>query len=171
VAASPATARRRTFDARGSYDFLVADLAERVATSGRPVILCHHINLDRWTTVACDPAAAEPVPGAARLDWDPCDVHAFYRALAGYNVVAILYGHTHGRKVFKWDGKSATAKEGIEVFNVDDASHFKGPAHGVLHYHLTDVGMTVREYATKDHWETAGWTAAWKVPLKIPAKV
>jgi cytolysin (calcineurin-like family phosphatase) len=169
VGGSPATRRKRTFEAYESYDFLVTDLADRVGQSGRPVILCHHINLDRWTTVACDPAAPNPVPGAARLDWDPCDVHAFHEALAGYNVIAILYGHTHGRKIYKWDGQTATAKTGIDVFNVDDASHFKGPAHGILHYHLTDTTMTVREYSTKDHWKTAAWTQAWTMPIKVPA--
>jgi hypothetical protein len=164
VGASKETTRKRFFNSLDSYDFLLSDLKEKVGDSGRPIVLCHHIDIARYTG-PCDPTAPLP-PG--RTDWDPCDVHAFYKAIQNYNVLAILYGHTHVRNVYQWDGLSAKAKTGIHVFNCDDAAHFRGGAHGILHYHLSDTTMTVREYATKDHWKTAGWTQMWKVPIKLP---
>jgi cytolysin (calcineurin-like family phosphatase) len=162
VGGSKETARRRRYNALGSYDFLVADLKQSVGDGGRPVVICHHVDLARYTG-ACDPDA----PFEPKNEWDPCDVRAFHEALRAYNVLAILYGHTHVRKVFRWDGRSVTAATGLDVFNTDDASHFKGPNHGILHFHVTDERMTVREYATKDHWQTGAWTQAWSKPIGV----
>jgi hypothetical protein len=69
--------------------------------------------------------------------------------------------------VFQWDGKSAKAETGINSFNCDDAAHFRAGAHGILHYHITDQTLTVREFATKDHWKTSAWTQMWRHPIEM----
>jgi cytolysin (calcineurin-like family phosphatase) len=155
VGGSTETQRQRRYNPLESYEFLQTDLTEKVGKSGRPVVICHHVDVARYTG-PCKPDA----PYENKNEWDPCDVHAFYRAIKDYNVLAVLYGHTHVRKIYKWDGLSATAKSGIDVFNVDDASHYRGAAHGIYHFHITDTQMTVREYATRDHWKTAAWVPA-----------
>jgi cytolysin (calcineurin-like family phosphatase) len=162
VGGSKETARQRRYNPLESYDFLTSDLAEKVGKSGRPVVICHHVDIVRYTG-ACDPNA----PYENKNEWDPCDVHAFYNAIKEYNVLAVLYGHTHARKVYKWDGRSATAKAGIDVFNVDDASHYRGGAHGIFHFQITDTKMIVREYTTKDHWKTATWAPALTKPIAL----
>jgi cytolysin (calcineurin-like family phosphatase) len=163
VGATDRTPRKRSFNALESFEFLKTNLAEKVGQSGRPVILCHHVDFAGHST-GCKPEAKNP-PG--RVDWDPCDVAAYYDAIKGYNVIACIYGHTHQRNVFQWDGKSAKAEAGINSFNCDDAGHFKAGAHGILHYHVTDTTLTVREFATKDHWKTAAWTQMWQRPIEM----
>ena len=152
--------RKRRYAALDSLDFLVSDLRTRVGESGRPVILSHHVDIGRYTG-ACDPAAA-----ADSKEWDSCDVAAFYEALRGYHVAAIFYGHTHGRNVFQWDGLSTKAKTGVHVFNTDNASHFHSDAQAMFYVEITDNRLIVREYQTKDRWQTGFFTPlSWTVPL------
>jgi hypothetical protein len=165
VGAVPEVTRRRRYNPLASLDFLRRDLQEHVGRSGRPVVLTHHVDVARYTT-PCDPAAP-----FANKEWDPCDVAAYYQLAREYNVVAVLYGHTHARAVFKWDGRSTKSAAGLDVFNVDESSHFLTNAHGLFYFELTDRRMTVREYATKDNWQTAAWSAAWTYPIKAPARV
>ena len=91
-----------------SLEFLVADLKDKIGTSGRPVVLTHHVDLLRY---------AQPLPvedkKAEGLEWDPADVKGFHDAIKGYAVAAIFYGHTHTRNVYRWDGSNKAAKEGI----------------------------------------------------------
>lgn len=162
VGGSKETRRQRRYNPLESFDFLQSDLAEKVGKSGRPVIVCHHVDVARYTG-PCDPNA----PYQNKYEWDPCDVHAFYKAIQPYNVLAVIYGHTHVRKIYKWDGISANAKTGVDVFNVDDASHYRGAAHGIYHFHITESQMTVREYATRDHWKTAAWVPALTKPITL----
>jgi hypothetical protein len=159
VGASPVTNRRRRYAPLDSLAFLQADLARHVGTSGRPVVLAHHIDVARNCT--------EPNPAAPydAKEWDPCDVAAYYDATEPYRVAAVFYGHTHARNVFTWDGRSPKAAAGLNVFNVDDASHYNGTAHAIFHVALDGDTLTVREYATKDNWQTAAWTKSWKRDL------
>jgi len=144
--------RKRRYAALDSLDFLIADLRDKVGTSGRPIIITHHIDIARYTG-PCD-LTAEP----GSKEWDPCDVRAFHQALQGYKVAAIFYGHTHARGVFRWDGQSPKATTGISVFNTDNASHFSGPAQAIFYVEATGDQVTVREYQTKDGWETGFFT-------------
>jgi cytolysin (calcineurin-like family phosphatase) len=148
--------RKRRYAALDSLDFLVEDLKTQVGTSGRPVILMHHIDIARYTG-PCDPAGA-----FTGKEWDPCDVRAFYRAIKDYRVAGIFYGHTHARHVFRWDGQSAKATQGIPVFNTDNASHFHSDQQAFLYVELHKAGLLVREYFTKDRWHTGAFTPqAW----------
>lgn len=159
-------ARRRRYAPMGSLDFLVKDLKEKVGTSGRPVIITHHIDIARYTV---------PVPDDAPFsdkEWDPADVGGFHAALEGYHVPGIFYGHTHGRSVWRWDGKSATpGKEKIteaeiatgdrrvyDVFNCDNSATPHGGQQAFFYVELSPEELIVREYSTKDAWQTGFWS-------------
>jgi hypothetical protein len=89
----------RRYNPLGSLEFLQDDLQKNVGESGRPVVITHHIDVQRYST-ACDAD-----PKNAGKEWHPCDARAFHKAIAKYNVVAILYGHTHARNVLKWTAR------------------------------------------------------------------
>ncbi len=157
VGGDQSISRTRRYAALDSLDFLISDLKDKVGTSGRPIIITHHIDIARYTGECVVDAPADS------REWDPCDVHAFHQALEGYNVAAIFYGHTHTRKVFQWDGQTTQAKSGIHVFNTDNASHFAGDAQAIFYVELHDKELIVREYFTKDRWKTGAFTPqVWK---------
>lgn len=160
VGTEKTVSRKRRYAALDSLEFLVADLREKVGTSGRPLVITHHVDIARYTG-PCDPNAA-----ADSKEWDPCDVHAFYQALQGYNVAGIFYGHTHFRNIFQWDGMSPKATTGLHVFNTDNASHFSGDAQALFYVELRDKQLLVREYQTKDGWQTGFFTPqSWTAPF------
>lgn len=152
--------RKRRYGALDSLAFLQSDLRERVKDKRQPLVITHHVDIARYTS-PCDDD-----PAASSKEWDPCDVQAFHAALEGYHVAAIFYGHTHARSVFRWDGQSAKAREGLHVFNTDNASHFHGDAQAFFYVELNDKQLTVREYFTKDRWQTGAFTPqVWTAPL------
>lgn len=154
----PDVTQRRRYDPMGSLEFLVKDLRERVGDSGRPVVITHHIDLARYTT-PCDATD----PANLNREWHPCDVRGFYNAIRDYNVIAILYGHTHARKVLTWDGSSTRAERGISVFNVDNSSHFHSDNQAFLYFEIGPDEILVRECATTDGWQGYQWTPqVWK---------
>lgn len=160
VGTNKSVKRKRRYAALDSLEFLLADLADKVGTGGRPLVIAHHVDIARYTG-PCDPNAA-----ANSKEWDPCDVRAFYDALEGYNVAAIFYGHTHVRNIFQWDGTSPKAATGLHVFNTDNASHFSGDAQALFYVELYDKQLLVREYQTKDGWQTGFFTPqTWFTPL------
>jgi predicted phosphodiesterase len=161
VGTVPDVTRRRRYDPRDSLAFLVIDLKEKVGTSGRPVVITHHVDMIRY---------AQPLPvedaKAANMEWDPADVQGFHAALKGYNVAAILYGHTHARNVYFWDGSNKAAKAGIPTFNVDNSSHFAGKAQAFFYFEIRGDTLTAREYQTTDAWATGSWTPqTWTAPV------
>jgi predicted phosphodiesterase len=153
--------RKRRYAPLDSLDFLVSDLKGNVGASGRPVVLTHHVDMLRY---------ARPLPvedkKAVGMEWDPADVKGFHDALHGYNIAAILYGHTHVRNVFRWDGSARKAEEGIPVFNVDNSSHFAGTQQAFFYIEIRGNALIVREYQTADAWETGSWTPqTWTAPV------
>lgn len=166
VGSVPGIARRRRYAPMESLNFLVKDLEEQVGSSGRPVIITHHVDIARYTA---------PVPPDAPFsdkEWDPADVAGFHAALEGYHVAGIFYGHTHGRSVWRWDGNSAQpAPERLadadlepgdrrvyDVFNCDNSSTPHGGQQAFFYVELSPEGLTVREYATRDAWKTGFWS-------------
>ena len=166
VGSVPGIARRRRYAPRESLEFLVKDLEEKVGSSGRPVIITHHIDIPRYTV---------PVPTDAPFsdkEWDPADVGGFHAALKGYNVPGVFYGHTHGRSVWRWDGASAQpGREQLtdaeletgdrvvyDVFNCDNSATPHGGQQAFFYVELSSEGLTVREYSTKDAWKTGFWS-------------
>jgi hypothetical protein len=156
--------RARRYTPHGSLDFLLADLKEHVGDSGRPVLLMHHIDVLRYSTT-------DPIDdGQARQrEWDPADVQGYYRALQPYTIAGVLYGHTHGRNVFRWNGTKSPASEGIPTFNVDNSSHFAGTQQAFFYMEVHSDRVVAREYGTKDAWQTGAWTGqVWNLPLRRP---
>jgi hypothetical protein len=153
--------RQRRYDPRDSLAFLIEDLKANVGESGRPVVLSHHVDVARYAT-GCDAAA----PYSSK-EWDPCDVAAYYDAIAKYNIAAVFYGHTHARQIHSWDGQSLKAKQGIGLFNVDNSSHFNSQTQAFYYVELSAKDVLVREYATTDRWQTGNWTSAWRRSLSV----
>jgi len=153
--------RKRRYAPLDSLAFLVSDLKEKVDASGRPVVITHHVDMIRYAqTLPVEDATA------ANMEWDPADVNGFHAALKGYNVAAILYGHTHARNVFRWDGTNKAAKAGIPTFNVDNSSHFSGKAQAFFYFEILGDTLTAREYQTTDAWATGAWTPqTWTAPV------
>ena len=158
--------RKRRYGPLGSLEFLVSDLKDKVGLSGKPIVITHHIDMLRY---------AQPLPvedkKAESMEWDPADVKGFHDAIKGYNVAAILYGHTHARNVFRWDGTNKAAKVGIPTFNVDNSSHFGSPNQAFFYFEIGGDGLIVREYQTSDAWETGSWTPqTWTAPITVTKK-
>ncbi len=152
--------RKRRYAALDSLDFLIADLAEKVGESGRPVVLVHHVDIARYSQPVEAPGPFE------KMEWDPADVRAFYAAIKGYRVAAIFYGHTHARNIFRWDGVQTKGAEGIAVFNCDNSGHFNFEEQAFFLVEMNEREIVVREYHTEDRWQTAEWTPhSWAVPL------
>jgi predicted phosphodiesterase len=145
-------ARKRRYAPLDSLEFLVSDLKEKVGTSGKPVVILHHVDMLRYAAPAADDKAA------ASKEWDPADVKGYYEALKGYTVAAIFYGHTHARNVYKWDGTAKPAMSGLPAFNVDNSSHFNSQTQAFFYVEVAGTRVTVREYQTADAWETGKWT-------------
>jgi hypothetical protein len=156
--------RKRRYNALDSLDFLTSDIADKVGKSGRPVLITHHVDMIRYAT-ACDPEAA-----VTNKEWDSCDVKAYYEVLKGYNVVGILYGHTHARNIYRWKGTTEKGKEGIPVFNVAKASHFNSKEQALYYFQFKDNALKVREYRTADRWQTSRWEPqTWSVAVPAVA--
>lgn len=156
--------RKRRYAPMDSLDFLVGDLAEKVGRSGRPVVITHHVDMMRYAAVTTDEKVRH-------WEWDYADVRAYHEAIKDYKVAAILYGHTHARNIFRWNGgdKPVTGDApGIPVFNTDNASHFKGTQQAFLHFTITGRDVIAREFATTDAWLTGAWNPqVWK--FSVPA--
>ena len=158
--------RKRRYGPLGSLEFLISDLKDKVGTSGKPVVITHHVDMLRY-------AQALPVEDkkAEGMEWDPADVMGFHDTIKGYNVAAILYGHTHARNVYRWDGTNKAAKEGIPTFNVDNSSHFAGKQQAFFYFEIGGEGLIAREYQTTDAWETGSWTPrTWTAPVPATKK-
>ncbi len=152
--------RKRRYAALDSLGFLIADLAEKVGDSGRPVVLIHHVDVARYTLPLDGPGPFE------NKEWDPADVQAFYEAIKAYRIAAIFYGHTHTRNIFRWDGRGTKGADGIAVFNCDNSGHFNSDEQSFFHVEMNERELLVREYHSEDRWETAAWTPlSWAVPL------
>lgn len=129
--------------------------------AGRPVVVTHHVDMLRFAL----PLPVEDAK-ASGMEWDPADVKGFHDALRGYNVAAVLYGHTHARNVFRWDGSNKAAKDGIPAFNVDNSSHYAGKSQAFFYFEVRGGTLTTREYQTADAWATGSWTPqTWTAPV------
>lgn len=160
VGDAPEVTRKRRYAPLGSLPFLKQDLAEHVGTSGRPVVLVHHVDVARY----CE-AVAEDV--AVKKEWDFGDVQAYHAALQPYRVAASLCGHTHARNLFRWNGtKDTKAAQGSPFLNTDNAGHFGSASQAFLQVEIAPTELRVREFATKDGWQTGAWTPqVWRFAL------
>lgn len=185
----------------GAYEslaFLREDLETRVGTSGRPIILLQHVDLQRYARPCDDTrrglSRAMCCEGMARIawhsrdcpkhaegismdEWSACDVAAYWRAVAGYNVAAIFHGHLHARRIDLWDGISVTATDGIPVFGAKNAG--AGGASRAFFYCAVEGDLlVVREYQSigeagwQDGQSVMRWAPdVWRVPLRRPSSI
>jgi hypothetical protein len=120
----------------------------------------HHVDVHRYSeTVADDKVKSH--------EWDYGDAQAFHAALKPYRIAATMCGHTHTRKIARWNGtKDDRVTEGVPFLNTDNAAHFDKPAQAILHVEIAANEMRVREFGTKDGWQTGAWTPqVWRFPL------
>ena len=149
--------RKRRYAAMDSLAFLKEDLAANT-TKDQPLVLMHHVDMARYTV-------EKPDADYTKWEWDPADVKAFHSAIKDRRA-AIFYGHTHARNVFRWDGNSTKAANGVAVFNVDNSAHFNSLSQAFFHVEVRGDGMLVREFQTLDGWKTGEWTPqTWKAAL------
>lgn len=70
-----------------ALDFLKRDLADRVGTSGRPVVVMQHYQFDDGES------------------WWSSSHKAMTRdVLKGYNVIGLVHGHSHAKNLYLWQG-------------------------------------------------------------------
>jgi Calcineurin-like phosphoesterase len=163
VGQNPDVTQRRRYQPMDSLNFLIDDLKENVGLSGRPVILTHHIDVVRYSV----PCVADD-PANVNREWHPCDVQSYYETIRDYNVIAVLYGHTHARNILFWNGESTRAEQGISLFNVDNSSHFKLGQQSFFYFELTDSELRVRECTSPDSWQSFEWTPQlWMQPIRL----
>ena len=160
VGGAPDVTRPRRYAPLESLAFLQQDLAEHVGSSGRPVVLVHHVDVARYSTIVSDAKVATH-------EWDYADVHAYYGALRGYRVAAAICGHTHARNVFRWNGTNEPqAATGVPFLNTDNAGVWHSPTQALLHVVVTGSQLIVREFASKDGWLSGTWTPQmWRFDL------
>jgi predicted phosphodiesterase len=160
VGDAPQILRKRRYAPLGSLPFLAEDLKTHVGNSGRPVVLVNHVDVHRYSSV---------VPDAKVLqnEWDYGDAFAFYETIKPYRIAATLCGHTHVRKIARWNGtKDDRVTDGVPFLNTDNAAHFSNPAQAFLHVVIDASELTVREFSTTDGWKTGSWTPqVWKFKL------
>ena len=164
VGDAPAVTRKRRYAPLGSLSFLQQDLAEHVGKSGRPIVLVHHVDVHRYSEVVPDDKVLSN-------EWDYGDARAFYETIKPYRVAASLCGHTHVRKIMRWNGTGdERATDGVPFLNTDNAGHFGGPTQAFLHIEIDTKELRVREFATTDGWQTGAWTPQmWKFALNATA--
>jgi Calcineurin-like phosphoesterase len=144
--------RKRRYAALESLAFLQQDLAQSVGDSKRPVILVNHVDVHRYAKECA-------IDQVLNHEWDFADVQAFYAVIKPYRIAAMLCGHTHVRKIARWDGSGNDRVEtGIPFLNTDNSAHFNSETQGFLHIEMNNHLLSVREFVTKDAWLTGVWT-------------
>jgi hypothetical protein len=160
VGDSPTVTRKRRYAPMGSLPFLEQDLRDQVGDSGKPIVLVNHVDVHRYSTAVADDKVVHN-------EWDYGDAQAFYSVIKPYRIAAMLCGHTHVRKIARWNGtKDDRTTEGVPFLNTDNAGHFSKPAQALLHVEITSSELHVREFSTQDGWQTGNWTPQiWKFKL------
>lgn len=111
-----------------SMEFIRQDLEKNVGKSGRPVVIQMHYGLD----------------GGGAGWWTKDEQDEFWSVVKNYNVIAILFGHTHGGGNYKWNG--------IDMVNIGGSLGGSAARQFVV-FHVTDKEFVVaRRYP--DKWGT-----------------
>jgi len=152
VGDAPAITRKRRYAPLDSLPFLEEDLRTHVGNSEKPVVLVNHVDVHRYSTIVPDEKVIQN-------EWDYGDAHAFYETIKPYRIAAMLCGHTHVRKVARWNGTNdERVTDGVPFLNTDNSAHFGGPTQALLHVEIDEKEMRVREFSTSDGWQNGNWT-------------
>ncbi|MEI7733738.1 MAG: metallophosphoesterase [Verrucomicrobiota bacterium] len=138
-------------DPQESLSFLTKDLAEKVGTSGRPVVLMSHCGFDTdWWT---------------KQDWKEV-----YEAAKNYNIVLYLYGHT-ATGVRQWAPEGETKKWDCINDGHTDAGFFviQITDDRIRAAYRNKTGLTSTKAAdgTRQH----AWAGTWEWKLFLDKKI
>ncbi len=160
VGDAPQITRKRRYAPLGSLPFLEQNLRTHVGNSGRPVILINHVDVHRYSIAVSDEKVLHN-------EWDYGDALAFYETIRPYRIAAMLCGHTHARKIARWNGSNDDrVTVGVPFLNTDNAAHFDKPSQAFLHVQIDSREMQVREFSTSDGWQNGTWTPQlWRFSL------
>jgi hypothetical protein len=112
-------------DPKNSLAFLADDLASRVGTSGRPIIIYHHYGMDSFSTNW----------------WSNVERSNYLQVLQDYNVIAILAGHNHDLDSVPWNG--------LATYNDGTAGKWAGD---FLVVHLAENQLVLAEWTSAGAW-------------------
>ena len=121
-----------------SLKFLKADLEKNVGTSGRPVIIAMHLGFDEGFSMGWG-------------WWAEREREAFYEAIRNYNVIGILYGHTHAAAHYQW--------RGLDIYNCASSQRDPDPGECMV-FHVTPRELVVT------HRFSGRWSEVWRKPIQ-----
>ena len=150
VAPGNGVSSRRRYNPLESLEFLRQDLAQRVGNSGRPVILCQHLDPQRHVG-KLNEDRKDP-------EWDAREMMQYYQAIKPYNVAGVFYGHTHRREILHWKGDKLVEDGGIPLFNLATSGHFRAARHSLFYVEVSREALAVRECVSTDRWQSLQWT-------------
>jgi hypothetical protein len=132
-------------DPRQALTFLTNDLAQ--VGPEQPVVIMHHY-----------------YPNAPDFEWDAAQMEAYYSAISGYHVIAILHGHAHGTSTGTW--------RGIPTFNLGSPFYLSYNPDGRGHYTVFRI-TNDRLYAFDASWDPANPTSLqapdeWSRVVELP---
>lgn len=133
-------------DPHRALTFLKQDLAARVGTSGRPVIVMWHYGLRGW--------------GREKW-WTLDDLAALRDVLKPYNIALILHGHEHSFAQYQWEGYDVfMAPSPQKDRDAKDPSVDSTPK-GFLVVRLTGDRLQVA------HHQVTGWAQMWEKRITL----
>jgi cytolysin (calcineurin-like family phosphatase) len=132
-------------DPKGSLDFLEADLASQVGTSGRPVVLLWHYGLRGW--------------GLEKW-WVPEDLDALREVLDPYNVALILHGHEHRYERYTWEGYDVIMAPAPQLDRQEEEEESRPKGFLV-------VRVSPGRIETAHH-GPLGWEETWAKTVEVP---
>lgn len=112
-------------DPRQALTYLVDDLAG--IGPDQPVVIMHHYP-----------------PDSPDFEWDDAQIEAYYSAISGYNVIAILHGHWHDTSTRTWNG--------IPIFNLGSPYYLSYNPDGRGHFTVFRL-TNDRIYAYDTSWD------------------
>ncbi len=133
-------------DPRGALSFLVEDLEQVVADSGRPVVVIAHYGFDAFSREA--------------RWWTDEQREAFMEAVEDYNVVAYLHGHVHATYEYAWEGMTVLnlGSPYYANYNDDGRGHFTAIRITDDFLVAADVGWTPEAQGTDPIF--VGWSVS-----------
>ena len=159
--------RKRRYGTLGSLDFLIADLKEKVGTSGRPVVITHHVDMLRYS---------QPLPvddkKAESNGVGPCRREGLLRRLRATTLRGSFMDTLMPAPSTVGTVPPRPRRKDFR-FNVSKSSHLTRRRR--FYIEVRNDTVLCREYQTKDGWETGSWAAqTWSAPIarveKLPRK-
>ncbi len=131
------------YDPRFSYIFLTNDLSVSVGDRDRPVIIFQHFGYDSngsgW--------------------WPAQDRTNFFNAIAEYNVIAVVHGHSHDNGFY--------TREGVTICNTPhiNMDFSEPPSHGLLVFQISSNTVRIAVRGSDNTW---GSTLKADIPVPEP---